>query len=364
MRDELEGSKEPRPRALDPSAVAVIIPVGGSAPGWDRCVQSLARLDPKPGEIVAAIDGPNDALAAGASEIGATVVVLENRGGPARARNRGVEASEGDILLFVDADVEVPVDFASRVAGLFDANPEISAVIGSYDDAPGDPGFCSRYRNLLHHYVHQHGRETASTFWSGCGAVRRRAFDEVGGFDEGYGDPMIEDIELGSRLLRAGHVIRLVKDLQVKHLKRWRLVDMLATDLWRRAVPWTELMLGQRRFVNDLNVKTRDRFSVVLAFLTLITLSAAWLWPPLYAVGAAAVVLLVALNAALFRFFSRRGGVFFAVGTAPLYWVYLLICGLGFAIGVVRHLVRGRRQPDGVTRTALRHRPAPPAGRP
>ena len=28
-----------------------------------------------------------------------------------------------------------------------------------------------------------------------------------------------------------------------------------------------------------------------------LTLSAAWLWPPLYAVGAAAVVLLVALNA-------------------------------------------------------------------
>ena len=211
--------------------------------------------------------------------------------------------------------------------------------MGSYDDTPGDPGFLSQYRNLLHHFVHQNGREAASTFWAGCGAVRRRVFEEVRGFDEGYVQPSIEDIELGARLRSAGHEIGLVKDLQVKHLKRWTLAGMLATDLWRRAVPWTGLMLREGKTVNDLNVRSRDRVSVALAPVPLLALPAAGLWPPLLAVGAMAMGIVVALNAPLFRFYSRQKGPLFALGTLPLYWVFLLICGVGAALGLFRHLL-------------------------
>jgi GT2 family glycosyltransferase len=328
---------------VDPSDVAVVVPVGGAAPAWGRCAERLARLDPAPGEIVAVIDGPNEDLATRAAEVGARVVVLEEGGGPAKARNRGGHVASRDILLFVDSDVEAPVDLAARVAELFDADRQLTAVIGSYDDAPGDPGFLSQYRNLLHHFVHQNGRESASTFWAGCGAVRRQAFHEVGGFDEDYAHPSIEDIELGSRLVRAGHTIRLVKDLQVRHLKKWRLADMLATDLWRRAVPWTELMLREGQMVNDLNVKTRDRVSVLVALLPLVLLPAAWFWPPLLGASAVAILLMVGLNAPLFRFYLRERGVLFAVGAIPLYWVFMLICGLGFALGFLRHLLRRKR---------------------
>ena len=329
----------PATRRVDPADVAVIVPVGGAAPAWKRCVSSLAQLDPAPGEIVAVIDGPNAGLAATAAESGVRIVTLDKRSGPSRARNRGAQLTSGEILLFLDADVEAPPDLVARVAGLFTAHPELTAVMGSYDDDPGDPGFLSQYRNLLHHFVHQHGRERASTFWAGCGAVRRRAFHDVGGFDEGYPVPSIEDIELGSRLVGAGGLIRLEKDLQVKHLKRWRLADMLATDLFRRAVPWTRLMLREGRIVNDLNVKTRDRISVLLAIVPLLALPAAWRWPPALAIAAAAMVLLVASNAGLFRFFLRRRGVRFALAAVPSYWAYLLTCGLGFGLGLGRHLL-------------------------
>jgi glycosyltransferase involved in cell wall biosynthesis len=269
-------------------------------------------------------------------------MVLEEPGGPARARNRGAETADGDILLFVDADIEVPPDLVQRVVEAFSAHPEATALFGSYDDAPGDPGFLSQYRNLLHHYVHQNGRERASTFWAGTGAVRRRAFGEVGGFDEAWREPSIEDIELGSRLLRAGHSIWLVKDLQVKHLKRWRLGEMIATDLWRRAVPWTELMLRERQVVNDLNVKTGDRLSVALAFVPFVALPGAGVWPPLLAAGGVALLGIVALNRGLFRFFRQRRGLGFAVGAIPLYWIFLLVCGVGVVLGLLRHL-SGRR---------------------
>jgi GT2 family glycosyltransferase len=294
--------------------------------------------------MIVVIDGIDRSFAQLAESIGATVVTLPESLGPSVARNRGAQAARGDLLFFVDADVELAPDSVVRVGEVFDREPELAALIGSYDDAPAQPGFLSQYRNLLHHYVHQHGRAEASTFWGACGAIRRAVFQDLGGFDESIAVPSVEDIELGSRLRRAGHRIALVKDLQVKHLKRWEVGDMISTDLLRRAAPWTELMLRDGRLLNDLNVKTADRLSVLLAFVVLGALVAGWFWPPVFVGSLTAALLLFALNVHLYRFYARRRGVAFAFGSVFWHWIYLLVCGLGFAVGVVRHVAgRGRQ---------------------
>lgn len=343
-----------------PASVSVVVPVGGAAPAWPRCAAALERLDPPPDEIVVVFDGVGDGLSEGARHFldghrwdearkavptGTTLLELDRQGGPARARNRGVERASSDVLFFLDSDVEAPTNLVGRVREIFASDDALTAIIGSYDDAPGDPHFVAQYRNLLHHYVHQTSHEQASTFWSGCGAVRREAFDEAGGFDEdAYADPSIEDIELGARLLNAGHQVRLVKDLQVKHLKRWTFWGMVHTDLFKRAIPWTEQMLATGGLVNDLNVKTKDRISVVLAFLLPAALLSAIWWLPALWIGLAAGVGILGLNAGLFGFFLRRRGVLFALGAVPLYWVYLVICGVGFGVGWARHLLLHRRR--------------------
>lgn len=325
------------------SDIAIVVPVGGAGAAWPRAAASLARLDPPPGALVVVVDGPSGPLERVATDIGATTVVLDERGGPARARNRGVASSTEPIVLFLDADVEVPADLVARVAAAFTTEPALSAVFGSYDAHPADPHLVSQYRNLLHHAVHQAAREEATTFWAGCGAVRREAFDAVGGFDVAWVEPSIEDIELGARLTRAGHAIRIAKALQVKHLKRWRLDEMVATDLWRRAVPWTTLMLRGGQLVNDLNVKTRDRVSVLLTFAALAALPLAWWWPTAVVGALVSLALVVALNADLFAFFVRQRGWRFALGAVPLHWLYLLTCGAGFAIGATRAMRHGVR---------------------
>ena len=126
-------------------------------------------------------------------------------------------------------------------------DPGLAAAIGSYDDAPGETNFLSQYKNLLHHYVHQTGNPEASTFWGACGAIRREVFLTMGGFNEEYSRPCIEDIELGYRLKRAGFTIRLEKELQIKHLKRWDIVSLVKTDFFSRALPWTALILEIQR---------------------------------------------------------------------------------------------------------------------
>ena len=79
-----------------------------------------------------------------------------------------------------------PPGTLTRIRDRFESEPDLDALIGSYDDEPAAPGFVSQYKNLLQHYVHQHGRKEATTFWSGCGAIRRELFLAIGGFDETY----------------------------------------------------------------------------------------------------------------------------------------------------------------------------------
>jgi len=132
------------------------------------------------------------------------VIALAERHGPAYARNRGAELARGDILFFVDADVVLAADATAQVRDAFREDPQLAAVFGSYDDAPAATNFLSRYKNLLHHHVHQTSRADASTFWAGCGAIRAAMLARAGGFDESFRRPSIEDIELGRRLRRAG----------------------------------------------------------------------------------------------------------------------------------------------------------------
>lgn len=168
---------------------------------------------------------------------GVEVIQLTQQCGPASARNRGARHASGSIFLFVDADVVVQRDTLSRAVAFFRARPDIAAVFGSYDDAPAEMNFVSQYKNLQHHFVHQRAAPEAATFGAGCGAVRREAFEAVGGFDaKRYPQPSVEDIELGYRLRRMGCEIALDRGLQVKHLKRWTFFSLLRTDIFNRAL--------------------------------------------------------------------------------------------------------------------------------
>ncbi len=82
--------------------------------------------------------------------------------------------------------------------------------------------------------------------------MRRAAFDAVAGYRGGtLRRPSIEDIELGYRLRRAGYRIRLDRNLQGTHLKRWRLPSYIWNDITRRAMPWARLILETGHVPDD-----------------------------------------------------------------------------------------------------------------
>jgi len=326
--------------------ISVVIPVHQAAAMLRACLQHLRDGSEPPFECIVVDDGSTDASAEVARSYGARVLATGARRGPAHARNKGVQAARGNVILFLDADVCPAPDTIARVREAFEKEPDLDALIGSYDDAPSSPGFVSQYKNLMHCFVHQSGRRAASTFWSGCGAIHRDVFLALGGFDEAYDRPAIEDIELGYRLVGARRKVRLDPHLTVKHLKHWTLTGLIRSDIFDRGVPWTELIWRDRLMPNDLNLRTSQRVSVALVVL-LVALSgiAALGWDAGSSIslglgvlggwllGLAAILL---LNRRFYAFLAQRRGPAFACAAVPMQLAYYAYSGFSFAVGTFR----------------------------
>ncbi|GAB4436420.1 MAG: hypothetical protein Kow0031_18130 [Anaerolineae bacterium] len=329
--------------------ISVIVPVFNGGSRFLRCLKAIRQSSFTDFELIIVDDGSNDGSGQLARQFSERVFATPGATGPGAARNLGARLARGDILFFTDADCAVHPDTLAKVAAIFQANPALDALIGSYDDAPGAPNFVAQYKNLFHHYVHQTASEEAGTFWGACGAMRRERYLALGGFDvQRYRRPSIEDIELGYRLKQAGGRIRLAKEVQVKHLKAWTLPSLLKTDILDRGIPWTQLLLRDRVFSADLNLQTHNRISVVAVYGLLLALLAG-LWQPLaLLVAALLALLLLALNFNLYRFFARRRGWWFALRTIPLHWLYYFYNAISFAAGAALHLYE-RLRPETVT---------------
>jgi glycosyltransferase involved in cell wall biosynthesis len=372
--------------------LSVIIPVYNDSGRLADCLDRLLQSEYRDFEAIVVDDGSTDDGNNVARAHGVQLICMPGRSGPAAARNAGADVARGDYLVFIDADVLVHADTLGGLARTFSEDETVDAVFGSYDTSPSAPNFISHYKNLFHHYVHQMSHEQASTFWSGCGAVKRASFIEVGGFDTSFKRPTVEDIELGMRLRRTGHQIVLNKQVQVTHAKRWSLMGMIASDIRDRAIPWTHLILREKSLPDDLNLTWVQRISAAVAYalFTVLTVGAvhhpALLIIPLLfvvlilavdywsaktriptaarwagavvmlaALAAAGLLLheltlialvlavtLVALNSGFYGFFLRERNALFAVAIFPLHLLYFAYSGLGFAVGAIGYWLRTR----------------------
>lgn len=315
----LASSPDSRPRCGSTLSLAAIVPATDRPPTVEACLAALAASDRRPDETIV----QRDPVA----------------GGPAAARNRAAASSDAEVLVFVDSDVEVDGKALSRIERHFAADPEVVAVFGAYDDDPEHPGLTSRYRNLLHHRVHAAAAGEAETFWAGLGAVRRDAFEAVGGFDAArYDQPSIEDIELGGRLRQRGGRIVLDPSIRGRHLKAWTPWSMVRTDFARRGVPWTRLLLEEGSASTALNLGWRQRASAAASIGLLGALLAR---RPRLATAAFAANLV--LDRDLYALLARRGGPQLLLAGIGLHQLHQLTAAVSVPAALTLHVLEGKR---------------------
>ena len=285
-------------------------------------------------EIIVVANGRSEDITDVSSLPLVRILDLPEACGPAIARNRGAEAAAGSILVFVDADVIPHATAIPMMVRRLSDDRGLAGLFGAYDHAPADPSFFSQYRNLAHAFVHEQGNPEARTFWAGLGAIRQSAFASIGGFDERFREPSIEDIDLGYRLGKQGYRLRLDTSIRGQHLKRWTPVSAIVIDVKHRGVPWTQALLKYRALENDLNVSWKDRAAVALVYLTIASAVATPGFPPGAIVAVTALSGFAATQWPLIRWFRELRGPRFAVGVLAGQFLHHLCNGVSFVIGV------------------------------
>jgi len=336
-------------RAID---VTVIMPTIFWTGTFERCarrVLSLLDVTAANAEVVFVFDGAPPPTPAWLDRPGVRIVKTGTRSGPAIARNLAAESAQGDVLLFVDADVELAADAIDRVHAAFTADPDLVGLFGAYDDEPAADGLVSTFRNLLHHHTHVSHPGRAGTFWSGCGAMRTMAFHDIGGFDEELAYPSVEDIELGMRVAANGGRILLTPDVQCKHLKRWTLASMVVTDIVHRATPWTRLIIKSHELPATLNLDWRGRLSGLCSVLLTVCLAVAMLVPVALWAALACGLVVVAINNDFYRLCLRKRGIGFATSSIALHWLYFVYSSLTFGVVALHELWQRSKRSSTVT---------------
>lgn len=162
---------------------------------------TLARLNhPAFTEVIVVDGGSQDGTLAAAALAAPTARILTAPAGRARQMNVGAIAAKGHVLLFLHADTLLPPTAADDITAAL-ADP---LVVGGRFDARLNPD-----RGLLWmvgRMMSWRSRVTGIATGDQALFVRRRVFEELGGFPE---IPLMEDVAFSRRLKRAGQIANL-----------------------------------------------------------------------------------------------------------------------------------------------------------
>jgi rSAM/selenodomain-associated transferase 2 len=207
--------------------LSIVMPVFDEAAEIEAALQALAPYRQRGVEVIVVDGGSSDSSAERARVLADRVIAALR--GRSLQMNAGAAAAQGDVLLFLHADTQLPENADGLV---LDGLARSGSAWGRFDvrfDGGGLLRVVAAMMNL---------RSRATSIATGDQAMfmTRAAFDKVGGFPP---IALMEDVALSARLKRAGKPLALRARVTTS-ARRWRAQGTLRTILlmWRLRVAY------------------------------------------------------------------------------------------------------------------------------
>ncbi|HUV42941.1 MAG TPA: glycosyltransferase family 2 protein [Patescibacteria group bacterium] len=192
---------------------------------------------------------------------------LRKNAGPAKARNEGAKVARGEVLLFLDSDVQLYKNTLKEIANCFQKDPDLYAMTGVWNKVQRSKKFFPRFKALRDwsYWIQERDqRGYYFLFSTRIAAINRELFLRLGGFNEGYKGAMVEDIEFTYRIAQRYAVIFNPK-MKVRH--EFEDFWPIAKKYFFRARDWSKLYLSRRQF--DPVATTKKEFITALSAVAL-----------------------------------------------------------------------------------------------
>ncbi|WP_198348038.1 glycosyltransferase family A protein [Plantactinospora sp. KBS50] len=323
----------------EPALVSVIVPCLNTAKTIELCIKAVLAQTYSSVEMIVVDDGSTDGTAEIARRHDCTVIQLPSNIGTGPARNRGIAASRGSILFFLDSDVALAPDAVANAVRILEENPGYGGVWGVYADRPlVDDGLVERVQVLHAHYRQIRKLGPARTGHFAGGAIRRSVVDEVGGFDEKLG-PINEDTEYSLRIAERFPMVRTTEI--VGYHDDDDKVSSVVRKCFKRAMRLVPLALTKRdsRFEREATYRPQE---VAAVFLGTVTLPLAVFSVYLLAVPLAFLAWFVAADRGRLGFVRRNAGWRLVLPCVALNYTYCLTISAAALSGGLCYLVDPR----------------------
>ncbi len=333
--------------------ISVVIPAQNAASTIADCLTALRRqtVAADSYEIIVVDDGSTDETAVLATSHGATVIRHSQRRGAAAARNSGIQAAQGAIICFTDADCQPDPDWIAQISQPLCQQPDIIGSKGIYG---------SHQRQLVARFVQieyedkydlLYGQETIDFIDTYSAAYRRDVLLANDGFDENVF--YVEDQELSFRLAARGYKMVFQPGARVFHKHSDTLVKYgrkkYQIGYWKAQI----IRRFPNRVVKDSHTPQVLKVQMLLV-AALLGLLPAWLlgqllWPPGAFLAAGLLLLTLLLFLATTLPFVKKAWPkdrAVALASPPLLAVRALTLGLGYGWGLLRpeHKISARQE--------------------
>ncbi|MCF6285563.1 MAG: glycosyltransferase family 2 protein, partial [Candidatus Hydrogenedentes bacterium] len=212
--------------------VSVVIPAYNQADLLIRLLDSLAAMTDTPvWEVIIVDDASTDntrraveAWLQAQQDIRGCYLCQQHNQGPGAARNRGLEAAQGNVVAFTDTDCAVSPDWLTALVAPLADDEQIAGVGGTVLPCNPDNPF-ARYNTLNHTLEPITSPDYAIPYLVTCnGCYRRDALLSVGGFPTDIQRPGGEDIAASIALYKQGYRFAFAPDATIQHDYRdtWR----------------------------------------------------------------------------------------------------------------------------------------------
>jgi len=231
---------------------SLIIPYHNSAETTKRLLGSIQKSKNAPTyEVIVVDDGSKEKYNSYKSYKNYNnyrILRLPKNMGPAVARNRGVNVARGKFVVFADSDVEFFPDTLANLAKIYHEDPDVVAVTGVWVKEQRSKAFFPNYKALRDWSYWINERDKSGYYFlfsTRIASIKKTVFTRLGGFDETYPAPLVEDIELTYRIARR-YAIIFAPHVRVRH--EFEGFWPVAKKYFLRAYYWTKLYQRRKKF--------------------------------------------------------------------------------------------------------------------